>query len=91
MAAGANENEMKGVMRTCPAALAVLHILLSLEFKANVKGEPLKLTNYALDWWGVSRRQKRQALDELARRGILTYTQGRNKNPKVRLQTALCK
>lgn len=75
-----------------PPALAVLCCLLDLAFKARVwgsPGEPLALSNMAVAKWGVSRGQKRPALDELERRGILTYTQTGKESPRV--ETGLAK
>jgi hypothetical protein len=73
-------------------ALNVLHAIIGLEFKKRTawSGGVLTLTKAVAAFWGVSRsRQKLAGLDELARRGILTYTCEHGKNPKVTLEKHL--
>ena len=77
-----------------PNALAVLCCLLDLEFRSRGwknPSEPLTLSNVAAAKWGVSRKQKRPALAELERRGILTHTQASKESPRVELRAGLLK
>jgi hypothetical protein len=70
-------------------ALQVLCCLLDLEFQALDKGEPLILSNAALARWGGTKHTKIGGLNELCRRGLVTYTQEGNKCPRVTMSTNL--
>jgi hypothetical protein len=73
-------------LRKAPAiAWATMACLLDLEFEAKVKGEPHKLSNKVLELFGVSRRLKRAALNILAKRGLVTFTQHGRASPLVKL------
>jgi hypothetical protein len=73
-------------LRGAPAtAWATMACLLDLEFEAKVKGGLHKLSNQTLAIYGVSRDQKRAALDELVKRGLVTYTQHGRASPLVKL------
>jgi hypothetical protein len=80
--------ELKGVSMP---AWCVLCVLQRLEFKARKKGEPITLSNKALEIFAVPRKVKLRALDELvAREFILQYTRGRNRScPRVRMNMKL--
>jgi hypothetical protein len=67
------------------AVWCTMHCLLWLEFKAWVKDEPLVFTNAAAKRFGLSRKQKRRALDWLAHRGIVSVAQEDGRNPRVRI------
>ena len=80
--------KLKGVSMP---AWRVLCVLQRLEFEARKKGEPITLSNKALMMFGVPRKVKLRALDELvAREFILPYTRGRNRScPRVRMNLKL--
>jgi hypothetical protein len=65
--------------------------LLRMEFRAKVKGRELSLSNRALEYFGVSRRSKSRGLEELKKRGLITYTQASRRNPKVKLWPQMLK
>jgi hypothetical protein len=74
------------------AAWCVLCALQWLEFRAEKKGEPLKLTNKPLEMFGGSRSTKLRGLDELlAREFIHPYAKSGNRSPLVRLNRKLQK
>ena len=81
--------ELKGVSMP---AWCVLCVLQRLEYRAERKGQPLKLTNKALEMVGVPQRRKYRTLDELvAREFVLPYVKSRNASPQVRLNMRLQK
>jgi hypothetical protein len=81
--------EVRGVSRE---AWCVLCTLQRLEFKAERKGEPIKLTNKALGMFGGTRSIKARGLDELLARGIVqSYTKTLKGSPLVRLNMSLQK
>jgi hypothetical protein len=67
------------------AAWAVLACLLDLEFRARAKGQPLVLTNRALQKWNVSRYRKAGALTELEALGIISVQRGIGKAPRIKI------
>jgi hypothetical protein len=73
------------------AALQVLCCLLDLEYRAINKDEPLVVSNVALSYWGGTRHTKMEGLDELYRRGIVTYTKEGCESPRVTLTANLLK
>jgi hypothetical protein len=69
-----------------PESWCVLCALQWLEFRADKKGEPLKLTNPVPAMLGVSRKLKYRALDELvAREFILPYVKSSRASPLIKL------
>ena len=56
------------------AAWALLICLLTLEFKAWKKGEPLILSSAVLKEWEISRGQKGRALRELEAIGVISFS-----------------
>jgi hypothetical protein len=73
-------------------ALQVLCCLLERKFKRKERCGLISLTREAAAFWGVLRsRQKLAGLDELTKRGILTYAQKKRRNPQVRFNERLLK
>jgi hypothetical protein len=62
---------------------AVADCLLFLEWKA--KGGSVKLSNVALQPWGVSPRDKSRALEELEKLGLIAIERGHGKSPRITL------
>lgn len=62
---------------------STMHCLLWLELKAWTKGEPIAITNIVAKRFGIPRKQKRRALDELVKRGVVSYTQKGRGSPEV--------
>jgi len=78
--------QVKLRLRKAPAiAWATMACLLDLEFEAKIKGGLHKLSNQTLAIYGVSKNQKQAALDELVKRGLITYTQHGRSSPRVKL------
>lgn len=66
------------------ADLAVLLTLYELWF-TNFKRNPVKLTSYSLQKYGISRHQKYRALERLENRGLLIADRCRGRSPTVTL------
>lgn len=62
---------------------AVADCLLYLEWRG--KGKPLRLSNVALQEWGVSSRDKSRALKELEVLGLIEVERRKGKSPRITL------
>jgi hypothetical protein len=62
---------------------AVLDCLLFLDWKG--KGEPVILSNVALQAWGVSSRDKSRALNELEGLGLIAIERRKGRSPRITL------
>lgn len=66
---------------TCGATNAVADCVLYLSWKS--KGEPVTLSNVALENWRVSPREKSRAIAELEELGLITVERRRRRSPLV--------
>jgi hypothetical protein len=75
-----------------PEAWCVLCALQWLEFLAEKKRQPIRLTNAVPRMFGVNRKLKYRGLDELVARGfVLPYTKSARASPLIKLNMKLQK
>jgi hypothetical protein len=67
--------------------LAVALFIIHLEWKSQGR-RPVKLANGALDAYGISRRTKWRALNELERLGLISVERRVRKSPIIRILQA---
>jgi hypothetical protein len=69
----------------CSGATYAIAIYLCYQNWKN-PGEPITLSNVALEAWGVSRQEKRTALIKLEALGVITTERRGKRAPRIRLR-----